>query len=660
MLKRGKLYTIVATVIEGYQLTLSNDPDFAEALKLRHLKVLKSLSDKFPCIPYEFGDDKSICLFQNTPDAIEFAIEVQTRFLGWPKMPVKIGIDYGRVAKAGETIKGKVLNIAQGVAESSKSGSVLITARVQSRIQNLQTFDTEFLDVYEIGDLGRDVQLYTVKNKELIVPEPEEIDAVVKELPPNPKKRKSSISHILISIGILIGTSALFAYLNVLSADKVIDDYSIAVLPFESVDNNEESNLISEALTKDILFNLSLVKDLYVISSYTIMNLKLEGRSPENIAKQLGVAYILRGSSHKFGDNLRVTVELLNVNANKIVWQDSYNRKYSEIMAIEAEISKEIVDALRLRLSFDEIQYLVGVPTGKLEAYNYFVEGRRAADIGSARGNRESIDLYSRAIRVDTTYAEAFVELANSNLNRVKFNEISAAEVSKLAEIYLTRARNINENIPRILTVEGKLYNLLGEMEKAEPTLLRAIEVSPNSVEARLELAELYQKTKRFEKQLEHSRVAYKLDPLNINAGTAYAKALIANEEYAQAETLLNNLVIGRSAKNISEVNRLRVAMYYKNNEYGKAIKPLLFLSKRDSTYVGSLGHAYAKAGDTTAAKQIIDSLRDLPNSEFKSYNIAKIYAGLDKRDSLTKYFDEVDVSQYEAQDSVFNFFEIE
>lgn len=650
---------IVVSCIDGLEESRKNDSEFSSSIVKRHLRVIRNTLTNFKGELNEgIVSDNQYIIFDDAEEAINFAIEIQDKFAKHPRLGVQIGVGKGEFLVNDGILSGNAVLIATKIAESAKAGSIIVSSGIHEEIQKSEKLNSEFIDIYDWKERDLEIRMFAITEENLVVPQPEEIKAHIKPLGAEGLKRTSKISHILISIGTLIAASAIFAYLNVLSSEPVIDDYSIAVIPFNDLGSDVESQIISEAISKDILHNLSLLEDLYVISSYTSMQFKNSEKDKQAIAKELGVAFLLTGSSHKFGDNIRVSAQLTDVVSNKVIWNKSFNQPYKEVMQIESQISKEVVDALKLRLSFDDMQNLVGIPTSNITAYNAFIKARNESDKRTSLGNKNSIDLYSDAIRIDTSYAEAYANLAWSNLQKVIYNDLEPSNVLKLTELYLERAESINDQIPKIYMVRGALYNLTNDPVKAYSSLNKAIELAPNDAALRLEFAKYYKNTNQPKNQLQQNKLAYQLDPLNFDTAMEYVDALISNKEFDEADKLLEN--INKTLNEIDPIalDKMRVKLFLASQDYEKAISPLIRLSNTDKSYFGSLGYSYSKTSNSDMAYRAMDTLKAMDDSEVKFYNIAKIYAATGLRDSLYKYLDSLDVTSFIVKDSMYQFFE--
>ncbi|MEJ2113448.1 MAG: hypothetical protein P8X62_07090, partial [Flavobacteriaceae bacterium] len=382
------------------------------------------------------------------------------------------------------------------------------------------------------------------------------------------------------------------------------------------------------------------IKELHVISRTSIMQYIGTQKSIPEIAKELGVSYILEGSVQKYGDDIRVTAQLIDGKKDEHIWAENYDKTLTDIFDIQSEVSSEIVNALHLNLSFDEIQSLATIPTKNLEAYKLFLLGRREADKRNAESIAKSIDFYEKAIELDPNYAEAYAEIANSIYLGTYYSGRDPKEASLLATEYLNKAEAINDKISRIYTVKGLIYNIERKYEEAEKAFEKAIQLSPNDLTARHQYSTYFYYTQQPEKQLEQAEIAYKLDPLSFATANSYFTALVANFKYKEAENLMQQIEKSSDENNRFVINRSYFRLYMDMKDYKKAITPLIMLSKEQPVYNRFLGYCYGQLGDTLNAYKAIDAIRKDGQKNEINYMTSVVFAGLKQKDSVLYYLD--------------------
>jgi tetratricopeptide (TPR) repeat protein len=342
----------------------------------------------------------------------------------------------------------------------------------------------------------------------------------------------------------------------------------------------------------------------------------------------------------KYGDDIRVTAQLIDGKKDEHIWAENYDKTLTDIFDIQSEVSSEIVNALHLNLSFDEIQSLATIPTKNLEAYKLFLLGRREADKRNAESIAKSIDFYEKAIELDPNYAEAYAEIANSIYLGTYYSGRDPKEASLLATEYLNKAEAINDKISRIYTVKGLIYNIERKYDEAEKAFEKAIQLSPNDLTARHQYSTYFYYTQQPEKQLEQAEIAYKLDPLSFATANSYFTALVANFKYKEAENLMQQIEKSSDENNRFVINRSYFRLYMDMKDYKKAITPLIMLSKEQPVYNRFLGYCYGQLGDTLNAYKAIDAIRKDGQKNEINYMTSVVFAGLKQKDSVLYYLD--------------------
>src|SRR3989440_8271362 len=198
------------------------------------------------------------------------------------------------------------------------------------------------------------------------------------------------------------------------SEAATVSQKSIAVLPFENLSRDPDNAYFCEGVQDEILTRLAKVADLKVISRTSTQHFK---SSPENlpaIAKQLGVTNILEGSVQKSNDQVRVNVQLINALTDAHLWADTYDRKLTDIFAVESDIAKNIAETLQAKITGSEKNSIAKAPTANPEAYELYLKGRFFCNKRTGADLRKAIDYFNQAIVKDPGYALAYAGIADS------------------------------------------------------------------------------------------------------------------------------------------------------------------------------------------------------------------------------------------------------
>ncbi|MEO1030398.1 MAG: adenylate/guanylate cyclase domain-containing protein [Bacteroidota bacterium] len=643
MSKKRLLAAIMFTDIEGYTSLMSHSEENALSIRERHRSTFENTTAAYNGEIVQYFGDGTLSIFTSALEAVQCAIELQMAFLQEPKIPIRIGIHMGDILYTNDDIVGDAVNIASRIESCAVSGSVLISDKVHDQIRNHREIKAKFIDAYELKNVEHAMPLFAIANDGLVVPKREDIKGKLKNTTKNKGKRHlNKMAFVIYALSLALIALSVFAFFHFTKAHTVADDLSIAVLPFDNLSDGHESVFFSDGITEDILTQLSKLKELHVISRTSVMQYRGSKKTIPEIAKELGVSYILEGSIRTYNDDIRITAQLIDASTDEHIWSENYDRKLTNVFDIQTEVSNKIADALQVNLSFEEEQNLKIVSTQSIEAYKRYVEGRKEADKRTKESIANSVLLYKDAIAIDPNYAVAYAEIANSIYLETYYSGRDPQEAAELANSYLDQAEQINDKVSRIYTVRGLINNTYRNYEVAEANFKKAIALSPNDLTARRQYATFFIYTGQPKKQLEQAEIAYRLDPLSFSTGISYFEALLSNKEYKRAKKLLETIESRATDNNPFVINRSYFRMYMDQKHYKDAIPYLEQIAKKESAYNRFLGYCYVKTGDTLGAYRAIEAIKKRSYASEKNHQLAVVFAGLKQTDSVLFYLDTI------------------
>ena len=235
--------------------------------------------------------------------------------------------------------------------------------------------------------------------------------------------------NVLILVGLIVAIGVSFINRpdqTVSNAKDLVElDNSIAVLYFDDLSSDGDSEWFCDGVTEDILTNLSKFKNLKVTSKTSTKRYKKSEKTIPEIAKELGVSYIVEGSVRKYEGKIIITAQLIDAN-DKHIWAQNYDEEFKEVFKIQQDVSQKIVDQLKIAISPEEQKELNKFPTQNLEAYNLVLKGRSFVDKLTKEDYATAIDLFKQAIALDPNYADAYAELAYTNiLSKFIYRDVS-------------------------------------------------------------------------------------------------------------------------------------------------------------------------------------------------------------------------------------------
>src|SRR6478672_9882377 len=267
------------------------------------------------------------------------------------------------------------------------------------------------------------------------------------------------------------------------------DQFSICVLPFVNMSHDPEQEYFSDGITEDIITDLSKVSALLVIARNTAFTFKGKVMDVKDVARALEVTHVLEGSVRKAGDRVRITAQLIDAATGGHVWADRYDRDLTDIFAIQDEISKAIVAALRVRLLPAEKRAIETRGTASVDAYNLYLMARQHwinGSFGDIRREETIVRICKQAVSIDPDYAEAWalMALAQSQLRLWHARDVDALPAAE-------RALSINPNLAEARCVKAHVLEEQGKEEEAIAEVETALRLDPDSWEANREAARL-------------------------------------------------------------------------------------------------------------------------------------------------------------------------
>ena len=295
---------------------------------------------------------------------------------------------------------------------------------------------------------------------------------------------------------------------------------SIAVLPFANLsDDKDNTAFFSDGMHEDILTTLANIPDLRVISRTSVMQYRDTKKPIPQIARELGVAYILEGSVRRAGNQIRLTGQLIRAAQDEHLWAKSYDRELTpkEMFAIQAALATEIAGALQAAISPAAKKLVERRPTENLAAYDLYLKAR-AIPFPSQRQAVSRGKLLQEAVDLDPDFATAWGELAVNHVAFVYFDWDHTPERLTQADIAMDHARRLAPDDPAVLTEHG-MYLQLGyrDFAGAEALYLKALRLRPNSSDTFLALARAQRHLGRYVEALGNHRKAAELDRANLS-----------------------------------------------------------------------------------------------------------------------------------------------
>jgi TolB-like protein/Tfp pilus assembly protein PilF len=410
---------------------------------------------------------------------------------------------------------------------------------------------------------------------------------------------------------------------------------SIAVLPFDNQNRDQNTDYLSDGIPESIINSLSQLPQLRVMARSTVFSYKGKDVDPRKVGNDLGVRAVLMGRLIQQGDNLAIRTELVNVADGTEIWGQQYNRKLADVFAVQEEIAREISEKLRLKLSGAERQQLAKRPTENLKAFQYYVQGRGYISRRTREDLLTAIRYCEKAIEEDPNYALAYAGLSDAYGTLGAYGYIAPIEGRRKAEEAARKALALDENLAEAHAALGSAFVQFApaNFSLGDRELRRAIELSPSFALAHEFLGFSLVRQGRLDESFEECLKARELDPLSSIIARVATLPYYLKRDYARALELL------RQANGLGPAftTTFEIGIYIQNklsNETLTELEKAQGERKNDSILIYDTGMLYAAQGKRTEALQVIKELEQMSGASLsQAHWIAKIYATLNEKE---------------------------
>lgn len=463
----------------------------------------------------------------------------------------------------------------------------------------------------------------------------------------NPKRRKTVIAVVAIATSALAVVSALIvnSYLSRNSGGAI---ESIAVLPFENRSSSADMDYLCDGLAESLIYRLSQLPNLKVSPTSSVMRYKGKGDELNTIANELSVRAVLTGRLVQRGDNLTISLELIDVRNKRLLWGEQYDRRMSELLATQREIAREIVDKLKLKVTGQE-PGLTKHYTESNEAYQLYLKGRFYFNKRNETGLQKSLEYYQQAIEKDPAFALAYTGLADTYAllgSPESGGSMSPNETLPKAKAAAMKALEIDESLaePHVSLALVK-YQYDRDWMGADREFKRAIELNPNYPLAHHWYAIYLAGVDRHAEALAEIKRAHELDPLSLPIAAWLGRMLDRNGK--SDEAIVELLKAIELDPNFVMTHRGLGNVYENNGRYKEAIaksQEVAKLAGVKPTTIADLARTYALAGQRDEAEKYLNQLLQLSKQQYVSpTSVAMIYVALGDKDKAFKWLDDAD-----------------
>lgn len=509
---KRKLTAIFSADVVGYSRLMGEDESATVRTLETYKGVVSALIKQHRGRVVDSPGDNLLAEFASVVDAVQCGVavqkELQARNADLPenrKMQFRIGINLGDVIEEGERIYGDGVNIAARIEGLAAPGGICISGTAFDHVEDKVAIAFECLGEQAVKNIRKPVRVY----------------------------------KLLMEPGVLLQSTEEL---------KLPEKPSIAVLPFVNMSGDPEQEYFRDGLTEDLITALSKEPQIFVIARNSTFTYKDKAVKVQQVAKDLGVQYVLEGSVQKAGDRVRVTAQLVDALKGHHLWAERYDRELKDIFGVLDEITMKIITSLQVKLIHGDYARFCSCGSENLEAYLKVLEARSFLAMGAKEGNERSKQLAEAAIAIDPEFASAYYTLGSAHtLSALSGFTKNPRESLEIANIMLRKAIELDGS--SALARGGLGFNLLllRRYDEAIAEGERAYEMAPNSDIVLLYWGSILWNVGRAEEAVSLLERALRLNPRPMNTflrslGSAlrecgrYAESLSSLEKAVQKE----------------------------------------------------------------------------------------------------------------------------
>ncbi len=501
----GKLAVILHADVASSTALVQQDKELAHQRIQGAFRRFGDTIEKFSGHVLELRGDALLSEFENATDAVSAALSFQVDHAGHNlkinddlRPEIRVGVAMGEIVTADGTVTGAGVVQAQRVEQLADSGGVCITAAIQEALPKRMPFNLENLGENSLKGFEYPVRVFKVGLRSG--------ETIPSSQPQSKSKESLRLWKQMAATAVMlvaIATITFYWSRSPPSIDEPVpveggtfslpDKPSIAVLPFTNMSSDNEQEYFVDGMTEDLITDLSKISGLFVISRNSVFTYKGKSVKVRQVAKELGVRYVLEGSVRKAGNQLRINAQLIDANTGGHIWADRYDGAYEDVFLLQDKVTSKIVTILAVKLAEGEKDQITQIETENSQAYDTFLKGWEQYQRQRPESFLGAIELFEEATRLDPDYSRAYAALSATYWQiykrywHYKIGLPNSHEARYIAEQYL--AQTMKNPSPLSYQVSASIQAQQGLHDEAISNGERSIALDPNDADSYVALA---------------------------------------------------------------------------------------------------------------------------------------------------------------------------
>ncbi len=606
---------------------------------VRATDEFRSAEEKRELIRLPTGDGMALVFLTDPEAPVQCAVEIAKALKSDRKLQLRMGIHSGPVNQVSDVnervnVAGAGMNMAQRVMDCGDAGHILLSKRSADDLSQYRQWQPQLHDLGECEIKHGSVHLYNFFGENFgntAVPGKIRGKQLTRRATGSSKKLLTIIATFAM-LALLLGFG-LFKFRRPLPTAKVQpassnSSKSIAVLPFVDMSQAKDQEYFCDGISEELLDALAKVEGLRVVARTSSFSFKGKNADVSEVGNKLNVQNVLEGSLRREGNRIRITAQLINARDGFHLWSETYERELQSVFAVQDEITRAIVDALKIKLAVAPLKR----PQRNTEAYDLFLKGRYYLIKGEPDAIKKAIGYFNQALEKDPNDALAYTGLADSYSQDTETMTQAKAAVQKALELDDTLAE-AHSSLAYIK------FHVDWDWAGTEKEFRRALELNPNHAEARHWYSHFLMAMGRINESLTESKRALELDQLDPNIKTHLGWHYLYARQYDLAIVQLQKTL--EMDPSWGHRHQLLGFAYEQKAMYKEAAEEFRKAKEADKVTPGDIGHLEAVSGNKDGARKILGECKQerLSNGGHgSSYSIALIHAGLGEKDQALEW----------------------
>ena len=448
------------------------------------------------------------------------------------------------------------------------------------------------------------------------------------------------LAALVVAVLILVGGFFGYRYFSATGSKQIS---SIAVMPFANESGNADLEYLSDGMTETLIGSLTNLSNLNVKSRSSVFRYKGKNPDAKTVGNELGVQAVLTGRVAQRGDQLTLSLELVDVATENAIWSQQYSRKQSDIVSLQSEIAKDVSSKLKSKLSGADVAKVEKTYTADPEAYQLYLKGRFHWNKRTGESFKQAVGFFEQAIEKDPNYALAYSGLAESYVLFPNYSVSAPLNAMPKAKAAALRAIELDDSLAQTHVALGIYYSLFAwNMPAAEKEFRRAIELDPNYATAHQQFAiECLSLMGRFDEAIAAGKRAEELDPFSPIIGADLANVLTNARRFDEAITQIKKVIA--LDENFWVAHWYLGRTYHANGQYREAVTAYRkALSLSDNSFIKAmLVSSLVKVGERGEAVKLLGELQEESGRRYVSNSgLAIAHAALGEKDKAFAYME--------------------